>query len=92
MAIVHQTDFRLLVLGSVLVWSLVGNVYLLVGRPSLSGAANVSEPIEGRERNVLRRKLLSFERRLELLLGFVGVGGMSSTLDWLSPMRFAVGD
>lgn len=48
--------------------------------------------MEGRERNVLRRRLLSFERRLDPLLGLVGVGGMSSALDWLSPIRFAVGD
>jgi hypothetical protein len=59
---------------------------------SFSGAAKVSAPIDGRERKVLRRRLLSLERLLEPPLGLVGVGGMSSTLDWLSVMRLAVGD
>jgi hypothetical protein len=67
-------------------------VNLLVGLLSLSGAAKVSAPIDGRERKVLRRRLLSLERLLEPPLGLVGVGGMSSTLDWLSVMRLAVGD
>ena len=67
-------------------------LYLLVGLPSFSGAAKVSAPIEGRDRKVLRLKLLSLDRRLEPPLGLVGVGGMSSALDWLSAIRFAVGD
>lgn len=67
-------------------------MYLLLGRLSPSGAAKVSLPMEGRERNVLRRKLLSLDRRLEPPLGFVGVGGISSTLDWLSVILLAVGD
>jgi hypothetical protein len=67
-------------------------VDLLVGLLSFSGAAKVSLPIEGRERNVFRRRLLSFERRLDPPLGLVGVGGMSSALDWLSVIRLAVGD
>ena len=58
-----------------------------------SGAANVSVPMVGRERNVLRLKLLSFERRLDAPCPFVGVGGMSSILASLSTMvRLAVGD
>lgn len=71
----------------------VGDSNLLVGRPSFSaGAAKVSVPMDGRERKVLRLRLLSFERRLEPPFGLVGVGGMSSALSWLSAMRFAVGD
>lgn len=65
---------------------------LLVGLLPASGAANVSAPIEGRERKVFRRKLLSLERRLEPPLGLVGVGGISSALDWLSIILLAVGD
>ena len=64
---------------------------------TVSGAAKVSLPIEGRERKVLRLKLLSLERRLDAPCPFVGVGGMSSTLVSLSTMlstivRLAVGD
>jgi hypothetical protein len=58
-----------------------------------SGAANVSLPIVGRERKVLRLKLLSFERRLDAPCPLVGVGGMSSILASVSIMvRLAVGD
>jgi hypothetical protein len=72
---------------------IVSEVYLLVAVLSLSGAAKVSAPIEGRPRKVLRLKLLSFERLLEPPLGLVGVGGISSALDWLSVIvRLAVGD
>ena len=70
----------------------IGWEYLLVGLLSFSGAAKVSAPIDGRDRKVLRRKLLSLDRLLEPPLGLVGVGGISSTLDWLSVMRLAVGD
>jgi hypothetical protein len=72
---------------------IVSELYLLVDVLSFSGAAKVSAPIEGRPRKVLRLKLLSLERLLEPPLGLVGVGGMSSALDWLSVIvRLAVGD
>lgn len=72
--------------------SLIIEIHLLVGLLLASGAAKVSAPIEGLERNVLRRKLLSLDRLLEPPLGLVGVGGKSSALDWLSVIRLAVGD
>lgn len=68
---------------------------LIRGVVDSSGAVKVSAPIlplvTGRLK-VERRRLDRPERRPYESPFFVGVGGISSTLDWLSVIRFAVGE
>ena len=76
----------------------VSGLDLQLNSSTTSGAANVSLPIEGRERKVLRLRLLSLERRLDAPCVLVGVGGRSSTFASVSVIestaivRLAVGD
>lgn len=77
-----------------MLWRNRGAVSIL-GVVEASGAVKVSAPILPLVTGLLkvdRRRLERPDRRPYESPFFVGVGGMSSTLDWLSVIRFAVGE